>query len=154
MSTSDEPPHFSPCYFCAFHSVEPGRSAQTCPFCDGVGLEYIKTGVIPIKTTCRVCKGSGVYIYHKCNNCHGFGQVMGKRRILIPVPPSTQDMQSMRVELEGEELFVTFRVEKSSYFRVEGNDIHTDAVISLSQAVLGGSAKIEGLTRVVLQFTF
>ena len=130
-------------------SVEPGRTAQTCPFCDGIGFEYIRTGAIPIKTTCRVCKGSGVYIYYKCQNCHGFGQVMGKRRVLIPVPPATQDMQSMRVELEGEELFITFRVEKSPYFRIEDNDIHTDAVISLSQAVLGGNIKIEGLLSLV-----
>jgi len=43
------------------------------------------------------------------------------------------------------EVFITFRVEKSSYFRREGQDVHTDAVISLSQALLGGSIRIQGM---------
>jgi len=42
-------------------------------------------------------------------------------------------------------VFITFRVERSDYFRREGSDIHTDAFISLSQATLGGSTRIQGL---------
>lgn len=38
-----------------------------------------------------------------------------------------------------------FRVEKSSYFRREGADVHTDADISLSQAILGGTIRIQGV---------
>ena len=43
------------------------------------------------------------------------------------------------------EVFITFRVEKSNYFKREGSDVHTDATISLSQAVLGGSTRIQGI---------
>lgn len=43
------------------------------------------------------------------------------------------------------ELFVTFKVEKSRYFKRDGNDVHTDAEISLSQAVLGGTIRIQGV---------
>lgn len=38
-----------------------------------------------------------------------------------------------------------FRVEKSSYFRREGADVHTDADVSLSQAILGGTIRIQGV---------
>lgn len=38
-----------------------------------------------------------------------------------------------------------FRVEKSNYFRRDGADVHTDANISLSQAILGGSIRIQGV---------
>lgn len=36
-------------------------------------------------------------------------------------------------------------MEKSSYFRREGADVHTDAEISLSQAVLGGTIRVQGV---------
>ena len=40
---------------------------------------------------------------------------------------------------------MTVRVEPSRYFRREGNDVHTDADVSVSQAVLGGIIRVEGL---------
>lgn len=40
---------------------------------------------------------------------------------------------------------ISNRVEKSAYFRREGADIHTDAEISLSQAVLGGTIRVQGV---------
>lgn len=43
------------------------------------------------------------------------------------------------------ELFVTFRVEKSNYFKRDGADVHTEAEISIAQAVLGGTIRIQGL---------
>lgn len=45
----------------------------------------------------------------------------------------------------NKEIFITFRVEKSKYFRRDGPDIHTDADISISQAILGGTTRIEGV---------
>ena len=40
---------------------------------------------------------------------------------------------------------MTVRVEASDYFRRDGNDVHTDADISLSQAILGGVIRVQGL---------
>ncbi len=40
---------------------------------------------------------------------------------------------------------MTVRVEESDYFRREGNDVHTDVDVSLSQAILGGIVRIQGL---------
>lgn len=45
----------------------------------------------------------------------------------------------------NKEVFITFRVEKSRYFRRDGADIHTDADISLAQAALGGTIRIQGV---------
>lgn len=45
----------------------------------------------------------------------------------------------------NKELFVTFRVEKSDYFKRDGPDVHTDADISVAQALLGGTIRIQGL---------
>lgn len=43
------------------------------------------------------------------------------------------------------ELFVTIRVQQSPYFRQQGADVHTDADISLAQAVLGGTIRVQGV---------
>ncbi|XP_054165473.1 protein tumorous imaginal discs, mitochondrial-like [Oppia nitens] len=133
------------CYKCQGSGVEPGRYAQTCPFCDGVGLEQLKGQAMNLRTTCRVCRGTGQYIYWKCTNCHGFGHVIDKRRLIIPVPAGVEDMQTMRVEVEGQEMFITFHVLVNKYFRRDGYDVHTDASVSLAQSVLGGNIKIEGV---------
>lgn len=45
----------------------------------------------------------------------------------------------------NKELFVTFRVEKSDYFKRDGADVYTEADISVAQAVLGGTIRIQGL---------
>lgn len=45
----------------------------------------------------------------------------------------------------NKEIFITFRVEKSRYFRRDGSDVHTDAEISLAQAALGGTIRVQGV---------
>ncbi|MED6278015.1 DnaJ subfamily A member 3, mitochondrial [Characodon lateralis] len=43
------------------------------------------------------------------------------------------------------EIFITFRVQKSPVFRREGADIHSDLYVSVAQAILGGTARTQGL---------
>lgn len=43
------------------------------------------------------------------------------------------------------EIFVTFRIDKSDYFKRDGADVHTEADISVSQALLGGTIRIQGI---------
>ena len=49
----------------------------------------------------------------------------------------------MRMQAGGRELFITFRVSRSDYFRRDGADIHTDCWVGLTQAVLGGAIRIQ-----------
>lgn len=56
-----------------------------------------------------------------------------------------EDGQTIRIVVNKNEIFVTFKVEKSDYFHRDGSDIHTDAKISIAQALLGGSIRIKGL---------
>ena len=56
-----------------------------------------------------------------------------------------EDGQTVRMQVGQKEVFITFRVERSDYFRREGADIHTDAFISIAQAALGGSVRLQGI---------
>ena len=63
----------------------------------------------------------------------------------IVIVSGVEDGQTVRMQVGQKEVFITFRVEKSDYFRREGPDIHTDAFISLSQAALGGAIRLQGI---------
>ena len=55
------------------------------------------------------------------------------------------DGQTLRINVGGEEIFVTVAVQASRYFTREGNDVHTDVTISVAQAVLGGTLRVQGV---------
>lgn len=70
---------------------------------------------------------------------------MQRKKVTVPVPAGVEDGQTVRMAVGRKEIFITFRVEKSRYFRRDGSDVHTEAEISLSQAILGGTIRIQGV---------
>ena len=85
-----------------------------------------------------------------------------RREVMVPIPAGVADGQTLRYESTeysctvynrfsrlslggGQEVFITVMVAESDYFRREGQDVHTTAYISLSQALLGGVIRITGL---------
>lgn len=56
-----------------------------------------------------------------------------------------EDGQTVRMPVGSKELFITFRVDGSDYFKRDGPDVHTEAEITLAQAVLGGTIRIQGI---------
>ncbi|XP_018570469.1 protein tumorous imaginal discs, mitochondrial isoform X2 [Anoplophora glabripennis] len=133
------------CPKCKGSRCEPGTTATKCQFCNGTGMESITTGPFVMRSTCRYCQGSRMYIKHKCTECEGKGSTVQRRKITVPVPAGIEDGQTVRMSVGNKELFVTFRVEKSDYFKRDGADVYTEADISVSQAILGGTIRIQGL---------
>ncbi|EDK97243.1 DnaJ (Hsp40) homolog, subfamily A, member 3, isoform CRA_c, partial [Mus musculus] len=107
--------------------------------------ETINTGPFVMRSTCRRCGGRGSIITNPCVVCRGAGQAKQKKRVTIPVPAGVEDGQTVRMPVGKREIFVTFRVQKSPVFRRDGADIHSDLFISIAQAILGGTAKAQGL---------
>ena len=65
---------------------------------------------------------------------------------MVPIPAGVADGLTLRLSLGGgQEVFITVRVADSDYFRREGQDVHSTAFISLSQALLGGVIRVAGL---------
>ncbi len=98
-----------------------------------------------MRSTCRQCMGTRMYIKFPCLECEAKGSTVQRRTVTVPVPAGVEDGQTVRMPVGKKEVFVTFRVGKSDYFRREGADVHTDASISLAQAVLGGTIRVEGI---------
>lgn len=133
------------CPKCAGSKCEPGTKPGRCQYCNGSGFETISTGPFVMRSTCRYCQGTRQYIKFPCAECEGKGQTVQRRKVTVPVPAGIENGQTVRMQVGNKELFVTFRVERSDYFRREGADVHTDAPISLAQAVLGGTVRVQGV---------
>ncbi|XP_065366907.1 protein tumorous imaginal discs, mitochondrial isoform X1 [Calliphora vicina] len=133
------------CNKCNGSKCEPGTKPGKCQYCNGTGMETISTGPFVMRSTCRYCQGTRQYIKYPCAECEGKGQTVQRRKVTVPVPAGIENGQTVRMQVGKKELFITFRVEPSKYFKREGADVHTDATISLSQAVLGGSIRVEGV---------
>ncbi|KAI4493848.1 hypothetical protein M0804_002024 [Polistes exclamans] len=133
------------CPKCVGSRCEPGTRAVRCEQCKGTGMETISTGPFVMRSTCRYCNGTRIFIKYPCSECEGKGKTVQRKKVTVPVPAGVEDGQTVRLAIDNKEVFITFRVEKSKYFRRDGSDVHTDAEISLSQAVLGGTIRIEGV---------
>lgn len=134
------------CPSCQGSCCQSGHKPVKCPYCQGTGVETISTGPFLLRSTCRVCKGSRVFINKPCAYCNGKGQTVQRKTIVVPVPAGVTDGQTIRMRItNGKELYVTFKVSKNNYFRRDDADIHTDATISISQAVVGATINVEGL---------
>jgi DnaJ homolog subfamily A member 3 len=133
------------CLKCQGSRCEPGTRPGKCQYCNGTGMETISTGPFVMRSTCRYCSGSRMYIKYPCIECDGKGQTVQRKKVTVPVPAGVEDGQTVRMSVGSKELFITFKVEKSRYFRRDGADVHTDAEVSLSQALLGGTIRIQGV---------
>ncbi|XP_066990917.1 protein tumorous imaginal discs, mitochondrial isoform X2 [Anabrus simplex] len=133
------------CPKCRGERCEPGTKPIKCTHCNGTGMETISTGPFVMRSTCRYCHGSRVYIKFPCGECEGKGSTVQRKNITVPVPAGIEDGQTIRLAIGRKEIFVTCKVSKSDYFHRDGADVYTDANISLSQAVLGGTISIRGI---------
>ena len=133
------------CNSCKGTGSEPGSKPERCPTCNGTGMETVSTGPFMMRSTCRRCSGRGTYNKNPCGECRGRGQTQQRQKITVPVPAGIEDGQTVRMPVGTKEVFITFRVEKSSYFTRKGSDVYTEASISLAQAALGGSVRVQGI---------
>ncbi|GIY46891.1 protein tumorous imaginal discs, mitochondrial [Caerostris darwini] len=133
------------CTLCKGTCCMPGTKMVRCDHCNATGMETVSAGPIIMKTTCRKCHGTGMFNRYPCVECAGKGSTVQRKAVMVNVPPGIEDGQTVRVRVGNQEILVTFRVTESKYFRRDGSDIHSDAIISISQAILGGETKVQGL---------
>lgn len=133
------------CPSCSGSRSQSGSKPEKCTTCNGTGMETITSGPFIMRSNCRRCHGSRVIIKNPCRECSGKGTTVQRKRVTVPVPAGIEDSQTVRMPVGKKEIFITFRVENSTYFRRDGSDIHTDAMITLSQALLGGTTRIQGI---------
>ena len=137
------------CPKCSGSRCEPGTKPGLCQYCNGTGMETISTGPFVMRSTCRYCQGTRQFIKYPCLECEGKGQTVQRKKVTVPVPAGIENGQTVRMQFGRKELFVIFRVEPSKQFRRDGADVHSEATISIAQAVLGGTIRVQGEDQVL-----
>ncbi|KAF5205254.1 Chaperone protein dnaj [Thalictrum thalictroides] len=142
------------CDDCGGTGVPPGTRPEICKSCRGSGVMFMQKGPFKMHITCSKCKGDGTTVTNYCNACNGERVVKRPKTVKIDVPPGIDDSQQIKLfqnggaDPEGNQpgnLYVTIKVQADSVFRREGADIHVDAVLSITQAILGGTTRVPTL---------
>ncbi len=126
-----------------------GGASTVCPECDGTGSVNQMAGAMKFSLTCPRCDGKG-RLKNTCPTCHGDGRLSKSEMVDVRIPPGAQSGSRLRVAGKGNagraggaagDLYITVRVEPHAFFRRDGDDIHIQVPVTVSEAGLG--AKIE-----------
>ncbi|PIA28213.1 hypothetical protein AQUCO_07200096v1 [Aquilegia coerulea] len=142
------------CDDCDGTGVPPGTRPEICKSCRGSGMMHIQKGIFSLQITCSKCKGARTTVQNYCNTCKGERVVKGPKTVKIDVPPGIDNSQQIKISRKGGadpegnqpgDLYVTIKVQADPVFRREGTDLHVDAVLSITQAILGGTTQVPTL---------
>ena len=144
-----------------------GVTYKTCPTCNGTGqmtkITNTILGRMQTATTCTTCHGAGQVIDHKPAGADAQGLVVNEETVSIKVPAGVEEGMQLKVSGKGNEapgdsipgdLLVAIETKEHESLKREGDNLHYDLYISLSEAVLGGAREIdtvEGKVRIKLE---
>lgn len=148
------------CDTCKGKGVPPGVRPHVCKMCNGSGTTFTRAQPgFMFQSTCRSCDGAGQITKEKCEKCKGKGFVKAKKTVAVDIPPGVDSDTTVQVCKEGGwtpdantkgDVFVKTKVLPDSVFRREKSNIHVDATISYTKAILGGQIRVPTLTGDIL----
>jgi molecular chaperone DnaJ len=141
------------CGACASTGSEDGKISK-CPTCHGHGQVRMQRGIFTMQQPCPHCGGRGQTITTPCKVCHGAGRIEEEKILSVKIPAGVDNGDRIRLAGEGEagpagtppgDLYVEVRVRPHSIFERDGDDLHCDVPIRISQAALGDSVRVPTL---------
>lgn len=145
----------------------PGVSYQTCKTCQGSGQVMRVTNTIlgrmQSATTCGSCNGAGQTLRHRPSGADAYGMISQEEAVSIKIPAGVEDGMQLKVSGKGNEapgqglsgdLLVQITIKDHPHLKREGNNLHLDLYVSISDAVLGTYKEIEtvgGSVRIKLE---
>ncbi len=148
-----ELPTLAECDDCAGSGSEDGK-LDTCGQCGGRGQVVMQRGPFRMQQPCPACMGRGQTIANPCKTCHGNGRVQEDKVLEVSIPAGVDSGDRIRLAGEGEagpagsppgDLYVEVRVRPHGIFTREGDDLHCEVPIRISQAALGDSVRVPTL---------
>ena len=148
-----EIPTLAPCEPCKGTGSEDGK-LETCTTCQGHGQVRMQRGIFTMQQPCPHCGGRGQTISNPCKACHGNGRVEEEKVLSVKIPAGVDNGDRIRLAGEGEagpvgtapgDLYVEVRVRPHDIFVRDGDDLHCDVPIRISQAALGDTVRVPTL---------
>jgi molecular chaperone DnaJ len=132
-------------------SEDKGRSADTCPTCQGAGKVRSQQGFFLVERTCPTCGGQGRVVRNPCRVCQGAGTVQRERSLQVAIPAGVEDGTRIRLAGEGEagaqgapngDLYVHVGIRPHEFFQREQATIAMRVPLRMTQAALGGEIEV------------
>jgi len=148
-----EIPVMAVCSHCHGSGSENGQ-LETCPTCHGRGQVRFQRGIFSMQQTCPDCHGRGQIIRDPCSVCHGAGRVREDKVLSVKIPAGVDTGDRIRLTGEGEagpagappgDLYVEVDVRPHAIFQRDGDDLHCEVPIRISQAALGDTVNVPTL---------
>ena len=135
-----------------------GVSYKTCSTCNGQGQVMRVTNTIlgrmQSASTCPTCGGSGQILDKKPANADSQGMILEDETVSIKIPAGVVDGMQLKVSNKGNDapgnsipgdLIVAIEEIEHETLKREGENLHLDLYVSLSEAVLGTSKDIDAV---------
>jgi molecular chaperone DnaJ len=133
----------------------PGLSFKTCPTCHGNGqigrVTNTILGQMQTMSTCHSCHGSGKIVDQRPAGSNADGQIQEEDVVTIKIPGGVSDGMQLNVRGKGNEgpmggvpgdLVVLIEELEHPELLRDGNNLHFEHYVSISDAVLGAQAEI------------
>jgi len=148
-----EIPTLAECGPCKGTGSEDGK-LDTCETCHGRGQVRFQRGIFSMQQPCPQCHGRGQTFSRPCPECRGAGRVEEEKVLSVKVPAGVDSGDRIRLAGEGEagppgsppgDLYVEVRVRPHEIFVRDGDDLHCEVPIRISQAALGDTVRVPTL---------
>lgn len=136
-----------------------GTTYKTCSTCNGQGqvtrIQNTILGRMQTSATCSTCGGLGQMVDSKPANADAEGMLLTEETVSIKIPAGVVDGMQLKVSGKGNDapgdgiagdLLVAIEEKPHNTLQREGDNLHYDLYISISDAVLGTSKEIETVT--------
>ncbi len=141
------------CSTCHGSGAAPGATLTTCNECKGSGQISFGYGGFAVKRPCPNCRGKGKIPSQRCGTCQGAGEVKVEKRLMIEVPPGSDENTRLRLKGQGPQgsggaagdLIISFQIEEDRFFHRLGNDVFCAIPINIAQAAIGTRIKVRTL---------
>jgi len=152
--TTVQIPNWVQCKDCSGSGAKKDSSPVTCNTCDGSGRIQIRQGFIALQQTCPECQGAGQTIKDPCHSCQGQGRIRKQETLSIKIPAGVDTGDRIRLHGKGEagqygspagDLYIEVNIKEHPIFTREHNDLHCEAPINFTSAILGGEIDIPTL---------
>jgi molecular chaperone DnaJ len=147
------------CSVCNGSGAQPGSSPRTCPTCMGSGSISQNRGFMQVAQICPTCHGAGTINPNPCRTCGGRGTVEKSERINVKIPPGVDNGSKVRMAGLGSpgekggppgDVYIVTKVRSHPYFERKGDNLYSEAEVSVKEAVLGDKIEIATVDGMVM----
>jgi len=146
------------CAACSGSGSQPGTKPQTCSTCKGAGSVSQGRGFMQFSQACPTCHGEGRVNPNPCKACNGSGVVPKTDRINVKIPAGVDNGSKVRVAGMGGagakggpsgDLYIITRVRPHTYFERKGDNLYSEAQVTVKEAALGDRIEIPAIDGII-----